>query len=398
MALLMAGQFISVLGDAFFNIGLLLLVYELTGSGATTGWVSACSYIPILLFGFFAGAFVDQFQYKPMMIFADLGRVVLCAIIPLADWLGVLSPVLIGVVAFFMAMFAALFIPARDSMVPILATEVSLTRANSLIQGSTQAGLLVGPFLGATLIEYTSPVFLFVADCGTFLLSAVLLAFIRLSSEQQHQQEESQEARSFRRVFRDMAETVRYIVGKRALRWVLGVSFLNNIFIMGPATIGMMLYVKNVLQQENWVYAAGEGMIAAGMLTTSLLFAYLGKPMANGRLWYTGLVLDGLTWIPVAFAATWQQMLAFVYIHALMIPLLMVPRATIIQEQVPKQLRGRVFSLVFVSVYGCMGLSVALTGLLSEYIPVEHIFIGIGVCGALTGLAGATVREIRELE
>lgn len=120
--------------------------------------------------------------------------------------------------------------------------------------------------------------------------------------------------------------------------------------------------------------------------------------MRKGRMWAAGLVADGLTWIPVAFAPTPGVFLLAVFLHAVTIPTLIVPRTTIIQEVAPQRLHGRLFGLVYVTVFGCMGLSVALTGLFSEIMPVKVIFVAIGVIGATTGFVGFFIKEIQDLD
>jgi MFS family permease len=85
----------------------------------------------------------------------------------------------------------------------------------------------------------------------------------------------------------------------------------------------------------------------------------------------------------------------FIIIHSLCIPLIMVPRAAMIQEGVPAQLQGRFFSLVNLTVLGMTALSAGITGVLCETWGVRVVFLVIGLGGGLCGLAGFSLKELR---
>src|SRR6185295_14178633 len=83
LTLLWLGQVISHLGDSLYLVGIVWLALEVTGSKALTGGLMAVNFAPALLFGLFAGAFVDRHDRRRMMITADLVRFVAIGAIPL---------------------------------------------------------------------------------------------------------------------------------------------------------------------------------------------------------------------------------------------------------------------------------------------------------------------------
>jgi MFS family permease len=84
----LVGQGISSFGDSITNTALPLLVLALTGSGFAMGVVGVLSTLPDLVVGLPAGAYADRWDRRRMMLWADVGRAVLTAVIPISVWLG----------------------------------------------------------------------------------------------------------------------------------------------------------------------------------------------------------------------------------------------------------------------------------------------------------------------
>ena len=89
------GHLISHAGDAVFMIALPWLMLDITGSKSLTSLVSMSAYLPAVLFGLFAGVLVDRYNRKWIMIYSDILRALLVAIIPLSLIYGFISPLLI---------------------------------------------------------------------------------------------------------------------------------------------------------------------------------------------------------------------------------------------------------------------------------------------------------------
>ena len=168
---LFSGQTISQSGDSIFEIALLWMLLELTGSNAATGLIAMSGYLPSLLFGLFSGALVDRFDKRRIMLLADVARAILVACIPILYYVGGLNGLVLGLFTFAIASFNTLFNPARDTIVGKIVPPEKQLQANSLIHTSWQYALFIGPAIAGFLLLFVDEVQLFLMDALTFLLS-----------------------------------------------------------------------------------------------------------------------------------------------------------------------------------------------------------------------------------
>ena len=172
--LLWAGHLISHAGDAIYMIALPWLMLELTGSKSLTSYVAMAAYLPAVLFGLVAGVLIDRYNRKWIMIFSDILRSLLVAIVPLALIFDFITPMLIGTITFLLATFSTFFYPARDSLIPHIVSPEELPAANSAISISGQMSHLLGPLFAGLGISVFGITHLFTADAISFLFSIML--------------------------------------------------------------------------------------------------------------------------------------------------------------------------------------------------------------------------------
>jgi MFS family permease len=358
-------------------------------------------YLPVLLLGLLAGALADRLERRRVLLACDAARAGLVLLIPLLASAQLLSAPLLGLITFLMAVFTAHFNPARDALIPELVPEEDLRGANTLIQSGWQLAMLAGPALAGLLIPLTGELHLFSADGLSYLVSFVLIW--RMRTPPRGGAESA--ARNLRPAAFRQEWTLALASVKEGLalarrdgriRALLWVTAVDNLFIMGPAIVGTPLFVRQVLHGDAGDYAFLLTAFAAGMLVGSLLLSLLGTRVRDSRLLLWGIVLDGITFLPLlwvdSFAGAWWT----IAIHSLMIPLIIIPRPTLVQRLVPREFHGRIFSMISVAVTGFSALSVALTGLAAEWLPIPVIFGAISILATLCGLAGWTSREFRQ--
>ena len=152
---------------------------------------------------------------------------------------------------------------------------------------------------------------------------------------------------------------------------------------MGPAIIGLPVFVKEILKEEFIVLAYLEISMASGMIIGSVIFWAAIKRFRPVHILLFGVIIDGLTYCALYFVQSNYVAILVLLIHGIGIPLITVARTTLIQTTVPDKLQGRLFSMIYMSVMGTTAISIGLTGVLLEYIGADILFLIIGICAAL---------------
>lgn len=176
--LLWLGQVISQLGDWFDTIAIFTLVLRLTGSGRAVGLVLVARFLPSVVLGPLSGVLADRFNRRHIMIASDAVRAVV-----VLGFLFVRRPEhlpLLYALTILQLAFSAFFEPARSAAVPSVVRERDLVTANTISSVTWSAMLTLGAAIGGPVTEWFGTDAAFVIDSLTYVVSALLIASLRL--------------------------------------------------------------------------------------------------------------------------------------------------------------------------------------------------------------------------
>ncbi len=176
-----SGETISMFGDQISSIALPLVgVLALHASAADMGYLGALVWVPALLFGLHAGAWVDRRgRRRATMIGADICRAALLTSIPVSYAFGVLTLWQLYAVAFGVGVFSILFTVSEPALFVSIVPNDKYVEGNSLVYGSRAFAFVGGPSVGGALVQLLTAPFAMLADAASFLGSAFFLARIR---------------------------------------------------------------------------------------------------------------------------------------------------------------------------------------------------------------------------
>ncbi len=398
LALLWVGQVVSHLGDSLFLVGIFFLALEVTGSKSASGLLVALNFLPALALGLFAGAFVDRHDRRRVMIAADLLRGVAVGAIPLLRLSGHLGALALAVAMFALSTGTTLFNPAIKALIPEITPRSHLTSAASIFQISEFGALVLGPALGALAIPLLGSIHLFSLDSATFFLSAVCLFALPADARRLAHRVAPRPRLPFgpalAAITAEVKAGVAAMLASPVMRILLVLIAIDNSIIMGLAHVATPLLVKETLGLGPAAYAQAQTFFFLGMVAASAGFWLFGRRAPKGRTILIGIVLDGLTFIPLAFCHTLGQVQAALFFHALSIPMIIIPRTVLVQQLIPGPLHGRAFSLLNVTVFGMMAISSGLVGILAESVRPQTLFLVLGTVGAMPGLIGFAFRPL----
>src|SRR4051795_4248411 len=175
--LLLLSLAVSSCGDWLYNVALLALVYQRTGSPTLAALTTAARVLPLLVLGPLGGALADRHDRRRLLIASDLTR---AAVMGALAWLaGAGLP--IGLAPLLAALATAagtVTPPAIGATVARVVPDAELERANGLRAAIGQGAIVVGPALGALVLAATGPATAILANALTFLVSAVAIACV----------------------------------------------------------------------------------------------------------------------------------------------------------------------------------------------------------------------------
>ncbi|MET9241257.1 MFS transporter [Nonomuraea sp. NPDC003709] len=330
----LAAAALSNLGDGVRLVALPLLAAALTRDPALVGGLTACAYLPWVLFGLPIGALVDRGRPEVFMAVANVGRAVLLGLLTVTLLLDLRSMVMLYAVAFLLGVGEAAYDNAAQSLIPKIVPDARLESANSGLVTAERVGQdLIGPAVGGVLFAaaMTLP---FGLNAVTLALAAVLLAGIRTAGP-------ATPAR--RAVIRDAVEGMRWLVRPHLVRTVVLIGCVMNFVTLAWESTLVLLAVGPMRLSDGGygvMLAAGAvGGVAGAMVTPALVRRFDRRWLQVAALAVCAVVDLALAAYPnpVTGALAWGGTGAgFAVWNVLSV--------TLRQREVPPELLGRVNS------------------------------------------------------
>jgi MFS family permease len=378
-----SGRTISFLGDGVMRVALPWQVYELSNAPTAMGVVGAVETVALIVFLLYGGVLADRVERRRVIIGADLLRAAAAGAVGALAILGTIELWHVVLLALVYGVGRAFAGPATGAVVPELVPTHLLVQANSAL--FTVNPLLVnfaGPAIGGAIVAAFGAGTAFVLDGVSFLLSALVLAFVGARPAAR-----ALAAGDRRSVFQDLKETFGFV---RAHSWLWGTllwALLVLPLTMAPYVVLIPYLVKNELggnaQDLGIVYAVG-GLSAIVM---SLAVSQFGLPRRHMTFMWAMFTIGSIDL--AVFALTqepWHAMLVALFEAAWFGGILVWN--PLLQRAVPNELLGRVRSVDWLTSIGLVPLSFAVVGTLADAFGVREVLLACGIFGlTLTVLA-----------
>jgi DHA3 family macrolide efflux protein-like MFS transporter len=386
------GQVISSLGDRIHQVALVFLVTGATNqSPLALGVVFAAVTLPTVFVGPLAGALVDRWDRKRVLVVSDLIRAAIVGSIPLASGVSI---ALVVVLVFFLAAASAFFRPARTAALPQVVPDEDLMSANSAMWLADTGSDLVGYSLGGLFVAFLGSqlALAFWIDGASYLTSAALVATVSIpplsraaSAAKTSIREDLISGWQFLR-----AETVLLATTVQASIAEYG---LGAVTALSPLLIASLPLgdVKTPTAYGMFEMAMGVGLVAGG-----LAIGGIAGRLPKGRSIVAGFAILGAAVIGLAVIHNLLLALLLAFAVGVANVVFVVPSQTIFQQRTPGELLGRVIAIRLAAVNATLALAMITSGALAELVGFQPI---LAVCGLLTlaaGLAGLLVRSIRD--
>ena len=384
--LLWTGETVSQLGNAMAVVGMpLVAVIVLHASTFVVGVLTAAGWLPWLIIGLPAGAWVDRLPARRVMIGCDVISAVLYASVPVAAWAGVLSTGLVIAVQLLGGAASVLFMTAYQVYLPSLVQPGELIEGNTKMQGSASAAAFAGPGLAGLLAQLVGAVTAVLCNALSFVVSAVCLLGARPPGRPEPEPRRTGLRRAGLR--REIADGLQLVLRDPFLRQLSVFWAVANLALTGYAALLVLFLVRVV-----GLTPGAVGLLAAipgvGGILGALLTGRISARFGTAR----GLVLSTLCAVPFGLLIPLTgpgPRLAF-YVAGSLLAYTGIAVGNIIiaafrQSYSPPGMCGRVTATMRFLIFGTSPFGALLGGILGSWLGIRDAMWLLLGAAALAG-------------
>ena len=395
-SLLWLGEGVSLLGNA--TTAVLLPLLAIVDFGAGPGWMgalTAAAWLPWLVIGLPAGAWIDRLATRRVMITSDLIAAAAMASVPIAWVAGLLTLPHLVAVAVVNGTCTVFFRTAYGKLVPDIVDPQHLEQANGRMFGTESAMQVVGPGAGGLMAQFLTAAGGIALDALSFLVSALCLTRIRSTPEARPRDEGIEPLRARIRA------GVAYVAHDPHLRPLTLIGGVSNFGLTGFTTLLVLFMVDDLNLAPS---AVGFVMMtgSVGGLLGAAAARRVSQRVGSGRASTWLMLASGPTTLLLPLAQPgWQigWLVAGLFLVGLFVVAGNVVRNAWRQQYVPGDLMGRAITTSQVVNFGTMPIAAAVAGMLGESIglrPTIALMAAIHLLACLAILRTPLVR-LREL-
>jgi MFS family permease len=381
----LVGQGISSFGDSISNTAMPILVLALTGSGLAMGVVGVLSTLPDLLVGLPAGAYADRWDRRKTMLYSDLGRALLTALVPLSVWLGGPTLAVIMLVAFPLNVLRVLWLAAYTAAVPGLVGRPQVPRANAIFEAVFNVGWIAGPAIAGLMAQAIGPGPTIAIDAISFLVSAGAMFLVRRPLRPEARPNQTH-------IVADIREGIAFVARQPTLRSVIALWTTTSVISAGLTT-SLIFYITEDRGLGTAIVGVVLSAFAIGSLGGSLLAARMA-PRAVGPVMVCGAVGLGATLV-ISVGAPVPLMVAMALLAGVINANVFVAYISLRTMLSPDALLGRVGATARTLSVGLMPIGSLLAGLMLDAIGGGATLMLMGVGLAVAGGAFALLPDVR---
>ncbi|HEX6270431.1 MAG TPA: MFS transporter [Anaerolineales bacterium] len=390
------GQAFSLFGSALVQFALIWWLTQESGSATVLALATLVGMLPQIVLGPFAGALVDRWNRRIIMMAADA---TIAAFTLLLAYLFATNSVQIWHVYAIMAVRAlggAFHFPAMSASTPLMVPESQLTRVNGLNQTLQGINGLIAPPIGALLISLLPTQGILLIDVGTAILAILPLFFISIPQPKRHEDLLQKQKPS---LMQDIREGLRYIRSWPGLVAIIFMALFLNFLLVPTGSLLPLLVTKHFSKgaMELGLINSVEGFgIVAGGIILSVWGGFKKKIVTS----MVGIIGLGIGVMLIGFAPASLFMVAMLgsVLLGIMIPITNGPIGALLQSIIRPDMQGRVMSLLGSGATAISPLGLLIAGPLSDALGIQVWFWVGGILCVIIGILGFFVPTIMDIE
>ena len=378
-------QTVSSFGDflALFAV-ISVMTFQLHANAQQVTGIQIAYLLPIAVLGILSGVFIDRWSLKVTLVSSDFIRAALCLLLLFVANIWGFYFTLAAI-----SIFSSFFSPAQGVAIRSVVPMHGLRSANALIQQAFFIMRIVGPSSAAFLVAAFGAKSCYYLDALSFLISGCLMASLTLNLPKKSAAVGAPKPQksAVASILHDMQQGASFILHHAGVLFVI-VAMASAMFVMGCFGPLIAIYVRDTLHASTGTFGVASAMIGVGLLVGVNALNTLGKRIPNTTQVYCGLGGIAIATLLMALVHYTAATIFGCFLVGFAAAGIIVPSQTLIQQETPHELMGRVGSTNMSIIFGAQIAGLLLSGVLAEHTSVRRVFVlSSGMLGVLM-LAG----------
>lgn len=390
--LLWFGQTVSQLGDSLYRTALIWWVLQQTQSAAAMSGFSILGFLPTILFSLIGGVVVDRFPRFKVMVGSDLLRGVIVAGVTILTFSHIIALWQFYTASITFGIVSAFFRPAYNSIVPEIILPEYLPSANALNSLSSQLVNIIGPSLAALIIAISNTSTAFGLDALSFFVSALCLFLMP------HLSITESVAPKKTSPFKDLKGGLHFVVSVRWPWMIIAANCIATATLSSPMNVSLPFLIKDNLHGDVAAVGLVYTIIALGAVSSALTIGRLKIEHKRGWLIYLLTAAVGLTILILGVSGTLWLALVAGFAGGFVDIIVDLTITHLLQERIPKEIFGRVSSIITTGIFLLLPIGAALAGWATDKVGAPLIFVICGIGTMVVAVWGLSQPAIRHLD
>jgi DHA3 family macrolide efflux protein-like MFS transporter len=393
-----AGQAVSQLGSRLVGFAFVWHLTSTTGSATVLSFASLMSILPDVIISPVAGALIDRWNRKTVMIVTDILTALVTLILAILFAFTEVKVWQIYLALFIRATFGAFQWPAMFTSTSLMVPKDQLARVSGMNQTLSGAMGILAPSLGAFLVGLLPMWGVLSVDVGTALIALVPLLFFHIPQPVKKVELINEAGKVKNQLWRDLVEGFRFVVTLPGLLSVILMAMLIN-FLVSPAFSLLPLMITEHFKKGVIELGIGESAFSIGFLIGGLALSIWGGFKNRLVTSFVFLIVMGasISLFGVIPQNGFYLGVAILSITGIANPLVNGPLMAALQARVEPEKQGRVFTLLQAGSAAAMPLGLAIAGPLSDKIGIQIWFIVGGVVCIIMGVLMLMNKRVMQL-
>ena len=395
-------QVVTQVGSNMVLFGLTVEVFTLTGKSTSVSLLILSFLVPAVIFGAIAGVYTDRNDRRLILVVTNAARGVAFVVLLMVGT----NLALIYLLTVLISTLTTFFGPAEAAMIPVIVSRRQLLAANSLYLLTFQGSFFVGfALLGPLVVNVAGYNWLLILVSATYLIGAALCLLLPRNNPRiggPKPVEALEEAgTAVRTTFGELIDGVKYMLANRQIFWPLAylaltASLIGVLGVLGP---GFATQVLGLSERDFVVVVLPLGI---GLVFGILVLNVYGKLFSRRRGIEAGLIGLGITLLGLSLAQPLVSrfsiaipllsiVIAVAFALGIAYGFVAIPAQTQLQEELPENVRGRVFGVLNMLVSIASFLPIIIVGPIADVVGTPVVVQGVALVTLLVAV-GSIVR------